>query len=77
MVDRNNKQEYEKASDLIKEIFRITLQFGGTISGEHGIGLTKSDYISMEIKPDELELMRKIKGVFDPKNILNPGKIFP
>ncbi|MBI5641534.1 MAG: FAD-binding protein [Nitrospirae bacterium] len=77
MVDRNNKEEYKKAQVLVKEIFRLTLEFGGTISGEHGIGLTKSAYISMEIPPEELELMRKIKGVFDPKNILNPGKIFP
>jgi glycolate oxidase len=77
MVDRNNQQEYEDAGKLVKEIFSITLALGGTISGEHGIGLTKSDYISMEIKPEELEIMRKIKRVFDPKNILNPGKIFP
>ena len=77
MVDRNNRQEYEMAVKLVEEIFRTTLELGGTISGEHGIGLTKKDYISMEIRPDELELMKKIKTVFDPKNILNPGKIFP
>jgi glycolate oxidase len=77
MVDKNNKAEYEKAVKLITEIFRATLELGGTISGEHGVGLTKKDYISMEIPPDELELMRKLKAVFDPKNILNPGKIFP
>ena len=50
---------------------------GGTLSGEHGVGLTKSDYIGMEIQPTELEIMKKIKDVFDPKGILNPGKIFP
>lgn len=77
MVDRNNKEEYDKAADLVKEIFRVTLEFGGTISGEHGIGLTKLPYISMEIPPAELDLMKKIKHAFDPKNILNPGKIFP
>ncbi|MEW6107960.1 MAG: FAD-linked oxidase C-terminal domain-containing protein [Nitrospirota bacterium] len=77
MVDRDNAEEYEKAGELVKEIFRKTLELGGTISGEHGIGLTKKDYISMEIQPEELELMRKIKSAFDPKNILNPGKIFP
>jgi glycolate oxidase len=77
MVDRNNKTEYEKAVKLVEDIFRATLDLGGTISGEHGIGLTKKNYISMEIPPDELELMKKIKAVFDPKNILNPGKIFP
>ena len=77
MVDRNNKDEYEKARKLVGDIFRATLELGGTISGEHGVGLTKKEYITMEIQPDELELMKKIKAVFDPKNILNPGKIFP
>jgi glycolate oxidase len=77
MIDRNDRSEYEKAQKLVGEIFRATLELGGTISGEHGIGLTKSAYISMEIPAAELELMKKIKGIFDPKNILNPGKIFP
>jgi len=77
MVDKNNKDEYAKALKLVKNIFSATLELGGTISGEHGVGLTKKDYITMEIQPDELELMKKIKAVFDPQNILNPGKIFP
>lgn len=77
MVDKANKQEYEKAQTLVKEIFRITLELGGTISGEHGVGLTKQKYIAMEIHPAELDLMKKIKQAFDPKNLLNPGKIFP
>jgi glycolate oxidase len=77
MVDREKKKEYEKAQKLVEEIFRITLELGGTISGEHGIGLTKRHYISMEIHPAELEIMKKIKQAFDPKNLLNPGKIFP
>ena len=77
MIDRNNRDEYGKARKLVKEIFGHVLEMGGTISGEHGIGLTKSDYISMEIKPEELDLMKQIKNIFDPGNILNPGKIFP
>lgn len=77
MVDKSNKEEYEKGLKLVKEIFRATLELGGTISGEHGVGLTKAAYINMEIPPAELNLMKKIKSVFDPKNILNPGKIFP
>jgi glycolate oxidase len=77
MVDKNKSKEYEKGVKLVEDIFRATLELGGTISGEHGIGITKKGYIRMEIKPDELELMKKIKAVFDPKNILNPGKIFP
>ena len=77
MVDRRNAEEYEKARRLVKEIFAATLELGGTISGEHGVGLTKSEYIPMEIGPLELDLMKRIKAVFDPKNLLNPGKIFP
>jgi len=77
MVDKNNKDEYAKALKLVGDIFSATLELGGTISGEHGVGLTKKDYITMEIQPEELQLMKKIKAVFDPKNILNPGKIFP
>lgn len=77
MVNKADRDEYSRALGLVKEIFRFTLEMGGTISGEHGVGLRKSDYIGMEIQPAELELMKKIKGVFDPKGILNPGKIFP
>ncbi|HXX80759.1 MAG TPA: FAD-linked oxidase C-terminal domain-containing protein [Thermodesulfovibrionales bacterium] len=77
MVDRTNKEEYQRAEPLVREIFRVTLNLGGTISGEHGVGITKSPYIGMEIKKRELELMKGIKNLFDPKNILNPGKIFP
>ena len=77
MVDRNNKEEYQKGIGLVEQIFKDTLSLGGTISGEHGIGLTKAGYIGMEISKPELEIMEAIKKVFDPKNILNPGKIFP
>ncbi|MHB8881109.1 MAG: FAD-binding oxidoreductase [Thermodesulfovibrionales bacterium] len=77
MADRENKPEYEKALGLVKDVFRMTLELGGTISGEHGVGMTKKEYIGMEIKPAEMALMKKIKNLFDPLNILNPGKIFP
>ena len=77
MVNREDAEEHARARALVREIFKITLEMGGTISGEHGVGLTKSAYIGMEIPPDELDLMKKIKGVFDPKGLLNPGKIFP
>jgi glycolate oxidase len=77
MVDRKDKEEYQKGLSLVEQIFKDTLSLGGTISGEHGIGLTKAGYIEMEISKKELEIMDAIKKVFDPKNILNPGKIFP
>ena len=76
MVDRNNKEEYAKGMEIVKRIFEITLKLGGSISGEHGIGITKVPYIGMEIKEKELGLMKGIKGIFDPRGIMNPGKIF-
>ena len=77
MVDRANKEEYQKGLSLVEKVFHETLSLGGTISGEHGVGLTKANYIGMEISETELKIMESIKKVFDPKNILNPGKIFP
>jgi len=77
MVDRADREEYEKGLSLVEKIFQETLSLGGTISGEHGVGLTKAGYIGMELSKKELEIMEAIKKVFDPKNILNPGKIFP
>ncbi len=62
---------------ILKEMFAKVLELGGTISGEHGVGLTKKPFIGMEIKPASLNLMRQIKNVFDPKGLLNPGKVFP
>lgn len=63
--------------NAIEDIFSLTVSLGGTISGEHGIGLTQKEFIKIAISNEELELMKKIKSVFDPNNILNPGKIFP
>jgi len=77
MVDKENKEEYKRGLELVGQIFKETLELGGTISGEHGIGLTKAGYIGMEIPAKEMSLMKSIKKVFDPTNILNPGKIFP
>ncbi len=77
MVDEENAEEYSKGLSLVKKIFSETLRLGGTISGEHGVGLTKSEYIEMEIMHSEMDLMRGIKKLFDHKNILNPGKVSP
>jgi glycolate oxidase len=76
MINRSNEQELRRADSIIKAIFEMTLGFGGTISGEHGVGITKAPYIGMEVKDSELNLMKGIKRLFDPKDILNPGKIF-
>lgn len=76
MVDINNKEEFAKGKELQRKIFEATLRLGGAISGEHGIGITKAPYIGMEIKERELQLMKGIKRLFDPKGIFNPGKIY-
>lgn len=60
----------------IKEIFRLTVSLGGTISGEHGIGYSQKNYLPIALSNKELELMKNIKKTFDPNNIMNPGKIF-
>jgi glycolate oxidase len=77
MLDKKNRKDLEKAEASIEALFDYTLELGGTISGEHGVGITKAAYVQKEIGPVELELMKKIKKIFDPKQILNPGKIFP
>ena len=58
------------------EVMKAALELGGTLSGEHGIGLTKLEFLPLEVAPVELALMRSIKRLLDPNNILNPGKIF-
>ena len=65
-----------KAEAAVKEIFASTLRLGGSITGEHGIGLSKAAYLPMELGQDAIGAMRRIKHALDPNNILNPGKIF-
>ena len=76
MIDRKIPGELEKAERAIEEIFAATLRLGGTMSGEHGIGITKAPYIPMELDPAAVAYMKTIKKALDPNNILNPGKIF-
>ena len=61
----------------IREIFKLCVELGGTISGEHGIGLVQRDYLDIAFDQVQMDLQKGIKRVFDPNNIMNPGKIFP
>jgi len=76
MIDPSVPEEMGRAENAVGDIFKETINLGGTLSGEHGIGNTKSKYLSLEIKPRELKLMKDIKSLLDPNGILNPGKIF-
>jgi glycolate oxidase len=77
MLDKKDREQLRKAEQAVDELFDYTIRLGGTISGEHGIGITKSAYLTKEIGEAEMALMKKIKKAFDPLDILNPGKIFP
>ena len=75
-LNLEDKQEYANYIAAKDEMYKLTIKLGGTLSGEHGIGSEKKKYIPMAVDKVALEYMRKIKTVFDPKNILNPDKIF-
>lgn len=66
-----------KVEEAIRRLYRTTIELGGTISGEHGVGVLKRPYISMEQPAFLIELQRKVKNLIDPKGIMNPEKIFP
>ncbi len=74
--DMSNDDWNERLSEGIKEIFQLCHQLGGTISGEHGIGLVQKEYLNIVFSDLQIDLMRSIKGIFDPNGIMNPGKIF-
>lgn len=75
MVDKDNEDEVKKGYATIEEIFKITVDLGGTLSGEHGIGISKAPYMKLAFSDAEMELFRAIKKAFDPNNILNPNKM--
>lgn len=74
---KETPEDRRKAEEAVKEIFAETIRLGGTLSGEHGIGTSKAAYLDMELSPEVIATMKSIKRLFDPNNILNPGKIFP
>ncbi len=76
MVDRNDQEEVSRAEMAKDALFTKVLALGGTISGEHGIGITKAPFLRKELGQVEYAVMRQVKDLFDPCGILNPGKIF-
>jgi glycolate oxidase len=77
LFDRQNADEVERVEAAAGDIFAAAVSVGGTLSGEHGIGLSKKKYLRLDLPPETIEVMRSIKRVLDPNNIMNPGKIFP
>lgn len=77
ITDKRDTEEMSRVELAIAEIFEAAISLGGTLSGEHGIGILKAPYMEMELGNAGLEMMRKIKTTWDPNNIMNPGKIFP
>lgn len=75
MVDGGDEKQLEIGHQAIVEIFKATIELGGTLSGEHGIGLSKAPFMHMAFSDAEMELFRSIKKAFDPNNILNPNKM--
>jgi D-lactate dehydrogenase len=69
--------DLERMHACVDEVFHAVLELDGTLSGEHGVGRSKRDFVGLEIDAETLALMRAVKGVFDPDGILNPGKSLP
>ena len=72
--DPANKEEAERIENAIREIFESSIALGGTLTGEHGIGLAKKAFIPLEVSPAEVQVWKNIKNCFDPEGIMNPGK---
>ncbi len=77
LYDKRDPAEVRRVEQASRDIFGIAVELGGTLSGEHGVGVLKLPYLGMAESPIEIELMQAIKRVLDPKGILNPGKKFP
>jgi len=77
LYDHQVPGERQAVNPTVEDIFTMVRELGGTLSGEHGVGLTKAPYLGMELSPAAMALQRRIKAAFDPHNLMNPGKIFP
>jgi glycolate oxidase len=77
MFDQTNPAERQAAHASVEDLFNLVGRLKGTLSGEHGIGLTKAPYLHMELSEASIALQKRLKLAFDPHNIMNPGKIFP
>jgi len=76
LTDESDSEEMERVHKAVDEIFQVAINLGGTLSGEHGIGMAKSKYMEMQFGASGIAVMKRIKDALDPDNIMNPGKMF-
>lgn len=76
LTDINDTAHYKRATEAMEGIFRAAVELGGVLSGEHGIGLEKQKFFSRITDPVVINIMKGIKALMDPNNIMNPGKIW-
>lgn len=76
LIDQSDKEEMVRCHKAVDELFQLAIDLDGTISGEHGIGLEKKPYLKNQIGDSGIRMLQDIKKMFDPKNLLNPGKMF-
>ncbi len=77
LFDERKEEELRGALAISREILEVCVEAGGTLSGEHGIGLEKMDVMELVYTSRDLDAMRKVKQAFDPEGLCNPGKILP
>jgi len=77
LFDRRDKAEWQRVHAAVGELFESAVALGGTLSGEHGVGILKRPYLEMALGSLAVDVMRSIKNALDPKNLLNPGKVLP
>ena len=77
LCDKRDQEEMKRVEQAVGEIFEAAIELGGTLSGEHGIGTMKAPFLESELGPVGIDMMKRIKGSWDPNGIMNPGKIFP
>ncbi|MDQ2069520.1 FAD-linked oxidase C-terminal domain-containing protein [Natronospira sp. AB-CW4] len=77
LVDPDDPKQMAVVDECLQKVFQLVLDLRGTLSGEHGIGYDKRQFVGLEIEPASLALMKQIKKQFDPDGLLNPGKLFP
>ncbi len=76
LVDPDDSEEVSRAHSAVEDLFQLSVDLGGSLSGEHGIGIAKAPYLGIEVSDETVEVMRSIKRALDPNNVLNPHKTF-